>query len=378
MKSKSAVILTICLATLCLPVTADTFYLTDGTQLEGKIIHDDGENYLLEIQVTPTIKDERQVAKADVERIESERVDEKAFVKVAELLPAPDLLGEGDYERRLSTVEAFLREHPESDYKKQAEEIFATLKLEASAVAAGGVKLNQIIIPAEQYESNAYEIDARVWGEKIRAHVGRGEWLAALRLFEDSAVDFQSSAVHQELLPVVRQVIDRHEAQVTRLLDGYEARVKEQQVGLERMRAEDRMISERALAEEAAAVEARFQEEKKAQRRWVSPHPLHRTSLQETVRHAQQEARRLDTLKPPAGTVAEGGTAYRNAWAAIHKDDMDAREVSTAMSAARSARLPARYMNVLDEAAKKAAAEHAERKKEAEIAAQKEAVEANP
>jgi hypothetical protein len=367
-------LLTLCLASLCPPAAADTFFLTDGTQLEGKIIHDDGETYLLEIQVTPTIKDERQVAKSDVERIESEQVDEKAFAKIADLVPTPDLLTEGDYGRRKSAVEAFLKEHPESEFKTQAQEILATLESEAAAVAAGGVKLNQTIIPAEKYQANAFELDSRVWVEKIRAHIGRSEFLAALRLFEDSATEFQSSAAHQEILPLIRQVIDRHEMQVSRLLDEYEARVREQEVGLERMRPEDRTISERALAEEAAAVEARYQEERKTQRRWVIPHPLHRTSLQDSVRQAQQEARRIDNLNQPANAV-EGGAAYRNAWNAIHKEDMDPREVSTFMSAARSARLPARYLSVLDEAAKKATAEQAEAKKQAEIAAKKAAEE---
>ena len=51
---------------------ADTIILKNGTRYQGRVLKDEGESYLLEIQVTRSIKDERRVAKADIEKIEKE------------------------------------------------------------------------------------------------------------------------------------------------------------------------------------------------------------------------------------------------------------------------------------------------------------------
>ena len=53
---------------------ADTFVLKDGTTIEGTVIRqDDDANYVIEVQVTSTIKDERVIPKADVVRNQARR-----------------------------------------------------------------------------------------------------------------------------------------------------------------------------------------------------------------------------------------------------------------------------------------------------------------
>ncbi len=348
------VFLAFCLAAgLAVPASADTFVLTDGTKLEGRILSDEGDTYLLEVQVTPTIKDERRVPKAEVERIVAERLDEKAFEEISDLTPTPDLLTSEEYERRIRLAKQFLDAHPRSSRAKEVQKMVETLEKEAAAVEAGGMKLNGQIVDAREYRSNAFELDARAIEAKIREHVSNRQWLPALRLFEEFTADFKSSAAYQDLLPVIRKVIDQHETAASRMLSDFQSRMDERKVGLDRMSAAERPITEAALAERDAALEARYQEERSSRAKWVTPHPDHKRSLEDTVRAAQQEARRLDSQRTQANQV-EGGEAYREAWEVIHAEEPDQKEYRAAMNDVRSARLPQRYVTMLEEAAKEA------------------------
>ena len=84
----------------------------------------------------------------------------------------------------------------------------------------------------------------------------------------------------------------------------------------------------------------------------MTANPYHKQSLQDAVRNAQQEARRLDNLRPVS--KVEGGEAYRNAWKAIHAEEPDKQEIQQAMNAVREARLPQRYATMLEDARKAA------------------------
>jgi hypothetical protein len=201
-----SVFLALCLASFAVPAMGDTFVLKDGTKLEGRIISEEGGEYLLEIQVTRTIKDQRRVPKADVAEIIAEKLDETAFLALPELVPTPDLLGAEEYQRRIELVETFIKSYPKSPRAADAEAILTTLKSEAAVVEGGGVKLDGKLIPAEEYRSNAYDIDAAVLAGKVRGHVAKGELLASLRAFDALSTEYATSAAFTEVTPLVLQV----------------------------------------------------------------------------------------------------------------------------------------------------------------------------
>jgi hypothetical protein len=189
-------------------VDADTFQLKDGTSLEGRVIREDSTSYFLEVQVTKSIKDERTIAKADVRSIEREQPDLKAFEAIQPLLPTPDLLTADEYSQRIRAVEKFLADHRGSSRSKVAKEMLAKLKSEANEILAGGIKMNGRIVTPADYRANAYEIDARVQEAKIRAMIKEGNYLQALRAFNDMSRDFRNTTAHQDILPLITQTIN--------------------------------------------------------------------------------------------------------------------------------------------------------------------------
>ena len=329
--------------------TADVFILKDGTRLEGSILSDRGDSYLLEIQVTRSIKDERVVAKEDILRIERERPDVTAFEALSELWPIPDLLTPDDYAARIERLNEFLKEHATSQKAREVTTMLATHEEEAAVIAAGGVKLGGNLIAADERAANAYEIDSRVAETNIRNHVRDGSLLSALREFQQFDADFAGSEAWHSLLPLMQQVIAAHRTQAQEMIDGHDEMMSRQQAGLSRMSPADRVASERAVAERDAALKHRFDAETRERIGWPTPHTNFKPSLEATVRHAEQESRRLETAAAQPRKDPLPCAAWRAAFAAIKSgDEAKTRE---AISTARTAGVSASYIERLEQQA---------------------------
>ena len=338
------------LAALTLPVLADTFVMKDGSVLDGTILRQDATSYVVEVQVTKSIKDERVIAKADVSSVKAEKPDEAAFELIAGLVPAPDGLTDEEYAARIRSVEKFLSDYRGSLKTTEAKKILSTLKSEANEILAGAVKLKGKVISPSEYRANAYDVDSRIEAAKINRLIDETQYLAALRAFSVFDRDFRNTSAHQELLPLITRVIRTYIAGIGQSLATFDTRTKERQVGLERMPAADRKITSKAIADEAAAIEKRFAAEKAGKIGWVTTHPFFKPSLEETVAFGKQELARLDKQGPELSL--DGGKAYRDALSQIQSGGGNQASITAAIGAAKTAGVPQRYIDELETAAK--------------------------
>lgn len=336
------------LVALALPASADTFTLKDGSTLEGRILREDATSYVLEVQVTKSIKDERTVAKEDVVKIQREQMDLIAFVPISKFVPTPDYLTADDYAARIATVEKFLKEHGGSAKAKQVRAIHKSLKEEANEILAGGIKAKGKIVSAADYSANMLDIDAGMHEARIRALLKEGQYVAALRAFSEFDRDFRNTNSRDALLPAILQTINGYLAQTTQSLATYEARLKEREIGLQRMQPDDRRKTQIALDEEAAALEIRLKAEKDAKVGWVTTHPFYKPSLEQTMTFGKQEINRLTAATTPP--AVDAGTAFRDSLRKIH-NSTDPAEKSAAITDAKSAMVPAKYLVILEAAA---------------------------
>ncbi len=348
MKTNSAVA-ALYLLSLTLPCHADTFTLKDGTTLAGKVVSDAGDTYVLEVQVTKSIKDERRVAKADVVKIDREQPDLKAFEAIGKLVPTADLLPANDYLSQIAAVEKFLKNNRGSNKTKEAKAILETLKAEFTQIDAGGIKFNGKIVSPADYKTNAYDLDARVEEAKIRRLVDNNQSLAALREFAGFDRDYRTTLAYGALAPVIRQVIQNEVAEAMQSLLTLDARVKARGVGLQQMTSEDRMATEIAIKEETAQMDACFKAEKDAKQNWVTTSPFNKASLEETVHFGETEFARLAAVKTVLGV--DGGKAYRDLYNVVYSGG-NAAAVTVAITAAKAALVPPRYLAPLEALAK--------------------------
>lgn len=346
---KYPVIMALFSLTVSMPAVADTIKLKDGTEVEGEIVSETADSYLLEIQVSKTIKDERKVLKSDVTDVILEPPDIKAYKSISGMMPTPDLLTDEEYGRRILAVQKFLKNFPTSAKSAEVKAMLVTIKDESTQVASGGIKLNGSMVSPSEYKLNAYDLDSRVEAAKIRNYVERNQYLVALRVYADFCRDFESTNANQALIPLMLDVIQTHAAEANQALLTLDERVKKRMNGLEQMASDDRKLSENAIREEDAAIEARLKAEQDGKQIWVTPHPFNKASLEETVKTGEAEIKRLSALTNTLGL--DGGRAWRDALAII-RSSKNPTTVTAAITAAKAAGVSAKYMSMLENTAK--------------------------
>lgn len=332
--------------------SADTIILKNGTRYQGRILKDDGDSYLLEIQVTRSIKDERRVAKADIEKIEKENVAASDFAGLAKLTDTPDLLEVDDYEVRIRKLRAFIDKHSAAKETTEARKMIETLEAERDTIAGGAIKLNGRMISPSDIMADAVGIDATILGIQFERAAASGKTLDALRLYGKLESQFANSSAQTAALGTATQLLANYETQIARSLATLDARTRERTVGLERMPATDRERAKRIFAEQAAAFQTQIAAEKEQGIKWLSVDPFNKSSLDNAKRRIESEIKRLE--RPAAARTEAPDKAYREAWIALQGADKN--EVRKIISDIARLRLPAKYTNLLEERAAAVAA----------------------
>ncbi|GAA5115928.1 hypothetical protein JIN84_19790 [Luteolibacter yonseiensis] len=348
MKSKFS-LAAVCCATLALPCFAETFTLKDGSTFEGKILSEEGDTYVVDAQVTKSIRDEKRVLKSDVVKISREQPDLKAFEALGKLAPTPDLMTAEEYQVKISSLEKFLKTYPVGTKTTEVKSALETLKAEFVQISAGGIKFDGKIISQDDFKQNAYDLDARIQEAKIRRLVEAGRYIPALRQFSEFDRDFRTSLAYADLQPLIVKVIQSQQAEAKQGLATLPARLKKREAALQQMAGDARTATDLAIKEEDAAIDANYKAEKEAKEKWITPSPYHKASLDEFDKFCTTELTRLAAVKTVIAT--DGGSAYRQVYNVVNSD-ANAAAVSAAMSAAKTALVPVRYLAPLDAQAK--------------------------
>jgi DNA-binding Lrp family transcriptional regulator len=275
--------------------SADTIMLKDGGQIEGTVVREDADNYVVEVQVSGTIRDEKIVPRGDVLRIEKEKADIKAFREIEGLFPAPELLTEEGYESRIAKFGEFLTSHPKSGKAAKVNGMLDALKGELAIIAEGGIKLGDEIVAAQDYEANAYEYDSRIAERRIKGSVARRDFLGALRKFDEYEECFGVSEGRDGLAALMMQVLSAYNTSIEDNLASLDGRLEKRKSGLELMSGEDKANTGRALEEQAEKIAARHAEEKASRIKWITPDSFHKESLEDAKRQIAAETIRLGT-----------------------------------------------------------------------------------
>lgn len=328
--------------------SADTIILKNGDEIEGKVLREQDGNYVVEIMVTATIRDEKIIPKSDVKLINKEKKDSKAFKEIEDLIPTPELLPKAQYEARIEKVEAFIKGFPKSISISKAKKIHDQLTEEYKIIQNGGFKFGDKMVSADEYMANAYEYDARIEENAIKEAVGRRDFLSALRAFSKYDNTFSTATGRDELVSLMKQVLTAYGATIDQNLASLESRLEKRASGLAGMAAEDRGATRRALAEQEARTNARYEEEKTAKESWITPDAFHKASLTDASRQVKSEMRRLDSKKPKMMDVPVA-ESYRVAWGKLSEGTDD--EKKDVISEAKNNGVPDLYLEKLSERA---------------------------
>lgn len=339
-------LLPLAFATLVLPlVHADTIRMKDGRELEGIVVSDEGDEYVLLVQVTKTIRDQRRVAKSEVLEIVAEKKDAAAFEALTDVLPAPDGLDTAGYDARIARVKDFLKGFPDSRHVRKVEPMLAALEQERSIVAAGGIKFEGRMLGADERQANAFTLDSQVVAAKVDEAIAAGQRIAALRAWDDLQKDFPTSRACLAAMPKILVVMKAQLDAITQELETIDQRTSDRSANLERVPEKDRARARQAIAEQSADYLRTIEEEKEQGIRWISLDPFQKEPLDRVKSLLEAEIRRLESLD--TSKIAGGDEAWSRAWTVLNgnPDEAAARQ---AVSDARSAGLSPKYLALLE------------------------------
>lgn len=329
------------------PLSADTIILNNGTTYEGRVLKDEGDSYLLEIQVTRSIRDERRVLKTDIKKIQRVDPSEAAFETLSKAVDTPDLLPASGYELRISKLQEFLKEYPESPHKKTVQGYIDTLQKESEAIAAGSIKLDGQLINPEDRKANALAIDARIQFHQMRRAAESGRMLEALRDFDVLENEFPGTAAHRAAVAVVDEVLAAYRKRILSSLATLEKRIKDREIGLQRMPAADRNRAKAIFDEQQRRYEAAQVTERAAGIKWFSVNYHDRRSLEDAERRIETESRRIERFDD--SRLESIDEIYSKAWKDLEGADEEAtKKILNDLSRDK---VPEKYMELLNQRA---------------------------
>ncbi|MEP4079940.1 PTPDL family protein [Haloferula sp.] len=324
---------------------ADTIRMRNGIEYEGEILAEKDDHYVVKIQVTKSIRDERKIPKTEILEIVAEKKDKQAFEKIKTLVPTPDLLTRDQYDSRTEAVESFMAEFSKSGLLKKADELLKVLDAERSVVAAGGVKFEGKMIEGSDRAARAYPLDARIAASKVTRHGDDGNTTLALRAWSELETRFGTSQAYIDTIPYAQKMMTSHLKALDKNLASFDARLKKREDGLARIDERDRERTKRAIAEKDAAYERQIEEEKEKKIKWLSLDPYHKRTMTDTKRQLETALGKLERFD--SSKVPNADDAWNDAWETL--TGVTDRQAATAVvSAARAARLPKEYLDILE------------------------------
>jgi len=351
-------------------LSADSIVLKTGVTYEGKVISEDEKSYLIAINVSQSIKDERRIAKSEIKEIIKQSADARDFAAIKALVPTPDKLSVENYSARIATANSFLTTYPQSTHTEAVLAIVQKLQKEHLIISEGGIKLGGQLISKSDIKANAYDIHARQILSKMKKLANSGDYRQALRQWERIQKNYAHSASIIDGTPLAKQILRSYSSELQNLINTLESRQAKRKLAIGRLNPNDRLRTVEVLAENkqkhAALIE---QEKKQLKTKWLTIDPHNSKTLEHNLRNAESALSSLSSFD--ASKVKLAGPAYRGAWSTLANGDLEGAALH--LKELNNLKLPGKYIEPLAEQLtdKKATAAQAAEKAKEEAAIEK-------
>lgn len=310
------------LATLLLAASmaqADVVILNSGEKYEGKVVSETDTAVVFEYNLTPKIKDKKEFLKSDIKEMTRLTPAQMAFAeeKLAELLPTPDLMSGGDYERIIQDkLRTFVAKHPGTPEAEKVEKMIAELSEEKAKVVNGQVKMEGQWLDAATAKREAYNIEAyrtRTAMKAALAGTNENRFREALRLFDKLRTQFASSTQYVEAIPEALEIMADYQKQLASMAAEQPVIQKQREEGLKALSGADLQLTRSSIDQEARAFKSTFDAQAKQKVKWRDVYKYDLKSIQAAMDTVNKEmaalkATDLATLKTENETL---GTAIR-------------------------------------------------------------------
>ncbi len=313
------------LSLLVLPLAslwADSIELRDGTKVDGKILSVTAETLLMEVQTSPTIREEKSYPRSEVTKMQRATQDDVAYAEVTALTVPSTANHPAVYDAPLERVRAFMTNYAYSKHIPEARKLAAVLESERARVAAGEVKLDGAWVAADASPAESTELGGRVQLAKMKES---SDPIAALTSFEIIEKNHITSSAYPESVKVARDSLVKLRTNLLRAQADLDRRNREQEQGLQLASVDRRLQMEQGMAQEKAAVQAQVERAKQSGSKWT-PVLLDAKLFADLSTRVESEEARLSKID--IETLAAGATAVNEAQRQLAVGDLTAAKAS--------------------------------------------------
>lgn len=268
---------------------ADIVILNDGQRMEGDILSETPTSIRMKYRITPKIWDEKTVERSDIKEIIKQTPQEIEIVDLRKILPTPDLMPAEKYEQIVQDrLRPFVNKYAGTPEAEEIQEMIQTLLDEKRKVVSGEVKIEGGWVSAEDANVDRNNIEAFKIRTSMEKHAEAGDYLEALREFEqlnDYGELYIASPQYPKAVPLALEVLDKYEAIIGRMTNEQPIISKQRRDSLAKLIEPDLTRTKNAIDTEEDSWKAQVDGEKRARITWLTPYKYDIRSLQEVRKH---------------------------------------------------------------------------------------------
>lgn len=304
------------------PASADVFLMKDGTSVNGSIISETYDSYLLRAEVSNNVYGEKKVLKSNVAQITKTDLSIAAYKKLTSILPTRDLMNTKDYELLVkSKLEPFLKKYPSSAHFKDAENILNTIKKEYYTIKSGGIKLNGKLLTKEQIEVNKYDVQASVGQHDFMTYAHKKQYRAALSTLERLEDNYPDTKQCRKAQKAALIILPRYEEKLQKLYENVDTLMEKRNRALDSMTPGDKNRTKKIFAYE----EQQYQKlldlaaANKKKTKWLPINQYFKEPIQNNLKMVANEIKRINIASEKP--TIDVGKLYRNTHTALDAGD---------------------------------------------------------
>ncbi len=188
--------------------SADTVTLKSGEKVDGKVVQETATAVTVEVQVSPSITDQRVIHRDEIANIAKAQPDEIAFADLKGLKPNPQSsYGLGTYDRILTTLQAFQTNFPQSSHHAEVQTEIDAFEAEKTHAVAGEVKYLGRWITKDQAELRKIQIQAQELYGTMAQQAASGDVIGALNTFDQIEKSYATTRVYPDAVVFASQLL---------------------------------------------------------------------------------------------------------------------------------------------------------------------------
>jgi hypothetical protein len=307
---------------------ADTIKLKSGETVQGKVVKSDASSVTVEVQFSPTITDQRQIARADIAAIAFEAPDVVAFAKICDLQPPATALDSKPYQAMVDAqLKPFLKKFGYSAHAADVKAKIAEFQTDITRLDNGEVKVSGNWYDKAAATAEKYQIAAAALLAEMQAQIAAANFPGAMNAF-DKLQRYQNSTAYAEAIVPARKALARLQQQLDFAIANIATIQAQRQAAIARTPEEQRADIQRAFDAEQARATALAAAAQKNGERFFTIFPFDEQGLKSMQQAAQQAATQLAAVN--TGKLSAGAKLVQTASSELASNEVDAAESTLA------------------------------------------------